>query len=110
MLSKSNKIFNKLLSSKRKSHIINILESFDKEHLELGRNIPLDLHVRKYYLNNRDLSTIDRDFIVDQVYSLIKYKGLLDFLSKPHLNWHTRMDAMYDSDFEKQQYNENLPA
>jgi hypothetical protein len=110
MLSKANKIFNKLLTSKRRSHIIKILEQFDTEHMKLGRNIPLDLHIRKYYLQNRTVTVPDREFINNQVYNLIRYKGLLDFLSKPPLNWHSRLEAIYDPDFELQLENQNLPA
>ena len=52
LLSRGNKMFNKVMTNKRKNHIINILEGFDHDHLEYGSNIPLDLHLRKYYLNN----------------------------------------------------------
>lgn len=109
LLSKTNKIFNKLMSTYRRGHIINILETFDQEHLEYGRNVPLDLHLRKYYLSNRSIITTDRDFINDQVYNLIRYKGLLDFLTKSPLNWSSRFERIYEPDFEKQLDNANLP-
>ena len=109
MLTRANRIFNKLMSGYRRGHIINLLESFDNEHLEFGRNVPLDMHLRKYYLNNRQVSNIDREFINDQVYNLIRYKGLLDFLTKSTLNWSNRFESLYHPDFEKQINNPNLP-
>ena len=109
MLSRGNKIFNKLLTNKRKTQIIKILETFDQEHMQMGRNIPLDLNIRKYYLTNRSVTVPDREFINDQVYNLIRYRGLLDFLTKPPLNWHSRLDALYEPNFTNQFENENLP-
>ncbi len=109
MLTRSNKIFNKLMSSYRRGHVINLLEQFDREHLEFGRNIALDMHIRKYYLDNRSISSIDREFINDQVYNLIRYKGLLDFITKSALNWSNRFERIYEPDFEQQINNPNLP-
>ncbi len=109
LLSKSHKLFNKIMSNKRKNHIIEILEGLDHDHLEYGSNIPLDLHLRKYYLNNKEVASVDREFINDQVYNLMRYRGLLDFLAKTPLNWHSRWETFYDPGFEKQIYNENLP-
>jgi len=109
LLSKANKIFNKLMTNKRKNHIISILEDLDHEHLEFGRNIPLDLHIRKYYLQNKEVTPPGREFINDQVYNLVRYRGLLDFLSKPPLNWHSRVETMYEPKFQEQMDNPNLP-
>ena len=109
LLSKANKIFNKLMSNNRRSHILGILETMDQEHLEFGRNIPLDLHMRKYYLKNREISSVDREFINDQVYNLMRYKGLLDFLTRHPLNWRSRFETFYEPEFERQLENKNLP-
>lgn len=109
LLSKSNKLFNKLMSHSRKNHIINLLESFDTEHLQFGRNIPLDMFIRKYYLQHKEVNNIDRDFINDNVYNLIRYKGLLDVLAKGKTNWYNRFEAFYNEDFESQRDNLNLP-
>jgi hypothetical protein len=109
LLSRANKIFNKIMTNNRKGHILKILETYDQEHYEYGRNIPIDYQVRKYYLQNKQVASIDREFINDQVYSMIKYKGLLDFLTPSPLNWRSRFETMYDSDFEKQLDNKNLP-
>lgn len=109
LLSRTERIFNKVMTTYRRGHIINILETFDQEHLEYGKNVPLDMHIRKYYLSNRQVSNIDREFINDQVYNLIRYKGLLDFLTRKPLNWHSRFDRLYEPDFTKQMDNVNLP-
>lgn len=71
LINKTTKQFKSIMSNHRRSHIIKLLETFDHEHLELGRNVPLDMHTRKYFLFNKDVSNIDREFICDQVYNLI---------------------------------------
>jgi hypothetical protein len=109
LLSRANKIFHKIMTNNRKSHILKILETYDQEHYEFGRNVQIDFHIRKYYLHNKQLSSIDREFINDQVYTMVKYKGLLDFLSQSPLNWRSRFETMYDGDFENQIENKNLP-
>ena len=109
-ISKGNAMFNKMMSNSRKGHIIRILEKFDNEHYEFGRNIPLDMLIRKYYLHNRTVSQTDRDFINDQVYNLMRNKGLLDFLTKSKLNWQSRFETFYDRNFERQLDNVNIPS
>lgn len=109
LLSRTNKLFNKLMSNHRKGHIIRILDSFDKENANIGINVPIDLHVRKYFLKNREVVSIDREFINNQVCSLIRYRGLLDFLTRPPLNWMNKFDIFYSENFEKQLKNVNLP-
>jgi len=104
------RLFNKIMSNDRKGHILRILDSFDREHIDIGNNIPLDLHLRKYFLKFKFVKSSDREFISDQVYKLIRYKGLIDFLTKPPLNWFSRFDTFYNSRFELQKKNVNLPA
>lgn len=107
---KGTRLFNKIMSTDRKGHILRILDSFDREHIEIGNNIPLDLHLRKYFLKFKFVKSSDREFISDQVYNLIRYKGLVDFLTKPPLNWFSRFDTYYNSNFELQKKNVNIPA
>ncbi len=109
-LKKGNRIFNKIMSTDRKGHILRILDSFDREHVEIGKNIPLDLHLRKYFLKFKFVKSEDREFIYDQVFNLIRFKGLIDFLTKPPLNWFSRFDIFFDSNFEIQKKNVNIPA
>ncbi len=77
LINKNTKQFKSIMSNHRRSHIIKLLETFDHEHLELGRNVPLDMHTRKYFLFNKDVSNIDREFICDQVYNLISSNLLI---------------------------------
>jgi hypothetical protein len=109
-LKKGNKLFNKIMSADRKGHIIRIMESFDREHIDYGTNIPLDMHLRKYFLKFKFIKNQDREFISNQVYNIIRYKGLIDFLTKKPLNWLGRFDTFYSQDFERQKFNVNIPV
>jgi hypothetical protein len=110
LLSKSNKIFNKIMTNYRKGHIIKILDTFDKANMDIGTNVPLDLYIRKYFLGCKTVSSSDREFIYDQVYNLIRYRGLLDFISRPPVDWEKRFEEFYSENFNKQLENVNLPS
>jgi hypothetical protein len=97
------------LSKYRQGHILKILESFDKEHAVFGNNVPIDLHLRKYFLKDKSVTNIDREYIHNQVCGIMRYRTLLDFCSKSPLNWINRMEFYYSDKFEKQLDNVNLP-
>ena len=105
----AKEINTKVLTNYRRSHIIKILETFDKEHLGYGKNVPIDLHVRKYFLSNKTVSNIDREFINSQICNLIRYKTLLDFVVREPVTWNSRLDYFFSKNFEQQMDNVNLP-
>jgi hypothetical protein len=98
-----------ILSRYRQGHMLKILETFDREHSEFGNNVPIDLHLRKYFLKNKSVTNIDREFVNNEICNMIRYRTLLDFCTKPPVTWHTRMDYFYSDNFEKQLTNVNLP-
>ena len=98
-----------ILTKYRQGHMLKILESFDREHAEFGNNIPIDLHLRKYFLKNKSVTNIDREFINNEINNLIRYRTLLDFCTKAPLSWLGRMDYFYSESFPKQLENVNLP-
>jgi hypothetical protein len=98
-----------LLTKYRQGHMLKILDSFDKEHTEFGNNIPIDLHLRKYFLKNKSVTNIDREFVYNEVCHIIRYRTLLDFCTKAPISWPSRMDFFYSESFSKQLNNVNLP-
>jgi hypothetical protein len=98
-----------VLTKYRQNHMIRILETLDKEHSEFGNNIPIDLHLRKYFLKNKSVTNIDREFIFNEVCNVIRYRTLLDFCTKGPLTWLNRIEYFYSPQFEKQTDNVNLP-
>jgi len=98
------------LNQLRRKHIIEILENFERENvLNPEKNLPLDLFIRYYFLDNKIISPPDRAKIVDYVYSLTSYKLYLSAISKQPLNWNKRLDAFMSPRFEENFYNGQIP-
>lgn len=72
----------------RLQHLLAILEGFDKQTL------PLDLHVMDYCRAHHALGSKDRKVIVDMVYSLIRWRALLDYLLKDKTSWKDRIELL----------------
>jgi 16S rRNA (cytosine967-C5)-methyltransferase len=68
----------------REFHLVSLLEGFEKTTL------PLDLFVSIYFKEHKALGSKDRAQISDQVFALIRYKGLLDALAS-NQNWVDRL-------------------
>ena len=60
-------------------------------HFERG-NRPLDLELRNYFQAHKSLGSKDRRYLGDTIYSLIRWKGLLDFLGAS--SWVDRIDLL----------------
>jgi hypothetical protein len=85
----------------RKGHVLNILNKFDEEHINNpGRNIPLDLYLRYYFLNiKKEVDSLDREAIVDYVYYLMIYKGYLNAICKKPMTWESRLNSLKSEEF-----------
>lgn len=100
----------KPLNSDRRQHVVSILEEFEKKHLlEPERNIPLDLFMRFYFLDNKHVFASDRAQIVDYVYSLTSYKLYLSAICKRPINWSKRLEAFNGPAFEQNFTNGDIP-
>ena len=76
LLNKSNMNFTKLMTNHRKTHIIDILNTYDTEHYQFGRNIPLDFYIKKYFLKHKYIKVQDREFIYEEVYNLMSITNI----------------------------------
>lgn len=98
------------LNNERRGHVISILENFEKKHLlEPERNIPLDLFLRFYFLDNKHVEASDRSQIVDYVYSLTAWKLYLSTISARPINWAQRLQAFTSPKFEENILNGEIP-
>src|SRR5689334_20828427 len=68
----------------RKYHLLQILSSFELQKL------PLDLFLRFYFKKHTAVGSKDRKQICEQVYTLIRWRALLDYVAKPPLTWESR--------------------
>jgi hypothetical protein len=93
-----------LLTASRQSYVLQILNQFDQEHINTpGRNIPLDLYLRYFFLNLKSQShavdSLDREAIVDYVYHLLIWKGYLNAICRKPMTWEARLRAFQSPDF-----------
>lgn len=71
----------------RNYHILCILESYDKQEL------PLDLFLKDYFKARKAVGSKDRPFISDAVYTMVRWRGLLDYLCGSNPDWAKRLDV-----------------
>ena len=98
------------VNTKRLTHILKILNDFDAEHLNNPtRNIPLDLWLRYYFLQNKAVQAIDREAIADYVYTLMRWKEFLNVICKKPQTWELRMRAFGRPEFLELLHKESVP-
>lgn len=69
-------------NSFRETHLLYLLQSFEDS------NLPLRLHVRKYFLNNKNLGSNDRRVITDSAYHILRWKNFFCYFCKYNrANW-----------------------
>ena len=90
-----------LMNATRKNNIISILSEYDEEHMEFGKNLSLDLFLKKYFIKHKSISLVDRSFIYDQVFNLMRNKLFLDVIcsKKSKSSWVNRFESYYDKTF-----------
>lgn len=69
----------------RRNHILNLLNSYEEQHL------PLDLFISLYFRKHKALGSKDRAFVADTIYGMVRWKGLLDHLCTSAVNWDRRL-------------------
>ncbi|EKE20958.1 MAG: hypothetical protein ACD_7C00415G0003, partial [uncultured bacterium] len=90
-------------TSFRQYHLLQILKEFT------DNNIPLDIFLRNYFKKNKSAGSKDRKEICENLYKLIKWKGLLDFLCDCPVTWEKRISKLIDFDFNKYLFDESIP-
>ena len=58
----------------RHTHLIQLLDGYDRQHA------PIDFYLSSYFREHKALGSKDRAYISEEVYRLIRWKGLLDYL------------------------------
>ena len=71
----------------REYHLLRILNLFEVQKL------PLDVFLRKYFRAHSSIGSKDRKEISESIYSMIRWRGLLDHMAEKPLSWETRFKA-----------------
>eukprot|EP00386_Alphamonas_edax_P006572 GDKI01021246.1.p1 GENE.GDKI01021246.1~~GDKI01021246.1.p1 ORF type:complete len:382 (-),score=68.63 GDKI01021246.1:28-1173(-) len=79
----------------RVRHLENCLKHF--EEVTTFKQ-PLDLFLKRYFQAHKAIASQDRAFIVENVYDLVRWKGLLDYVTPPPANWSNRLRTFFISD------------
>lgn len=87
----------------REFHLFNILHQSEAEGL------PLDRYLSDYFRNNKALGSKDRAYIAETIYGMVRWKGLLDYLSSKPVSWEKRLEIYSTIDPLKHQKNESIP-
>ena len=70
----------------------------------------MDLYLRFYFLKiKKEVDSLDREAIVEFVYTLMSYKGYLNAICRKPMTWESRLDILDSDEFYKQVDNEALP-
>jgi 16S rRNA (cytosine967-C5)-methyltransferase len=76
----------------RLHHLFNLLDAYSEQ------NSPLDLYISQYFRDNKAIGSKDRAFISENAYALVRWQGLLDYLS-PSSNWEKRYETFLNLDW-----------
>lgn len=88
----------------REHHLLALLEAYSKQTL------PLDLFISHYFRDHKALGSKDRGFIAESIYTLVRWQGLLDYLTgSSSTNWEKRYQKYLTTDFDQIMKKEDIP-
>lgn len=67
-------------------HLLIAINEFENQTL------PLDSFLSDYFRSHKAVGAKDRKFIAETIYGMIRWKGLLDYLSGSEITWEKRLD------------------
>ncbi len=86
----------------RQNHLLLLLEGYELQ------KAPIDFYVSCYFRNNKALGSKDRAYISEEVYRLIRWRGLCDyFLEKP--DWKNRIHWLQMGDPKRFFEDDSIP-
>ncbi len=88
----------------REHHLFTLLEEYENESL------PLDFSISRYFRTHKALGSKDRAEIADTIYTLVRWKGLLDHLCEGTPSWEKRFEAYHSFKPESFQTDQSIPA
>jgi 16S rRNA (cytosine967-C5)-methyltransferase len=86
----------------RDHHLLALLQVYDEKKL------PLDLTISQYFKDHKALGSKDRALIAETLYTLLRWKGLIDFFIEDP-NWEKRLYTLKNLDIKKESQNPLIP-
>jgi 16S rRNA (cytosine967-C5)-methyltransferase len=90
-------------TSFRNHHLLSILNEFTI------KDIPLDVFLRNYFKKNKSIGSKDRKEICENLYKLIRFRGLIDYLCSDPITWEKRIQKLINLDYNKYFLDESIP-
>lgn len=87
----------------RTFHLLQILQEFDNSHL------PLDVFLSKYFRSHKSVGSKDRKEICENLYKLIRWKGLIDHYCEKPITWEKRLNSLNTFAIEKALKDPSIP-
>lgn len=72
----------------REHHLFTILSEYENQLL------PLDRFLKEYFRFHKAIGSKDRKVLCENIYSLVRWKGLLDYLCDQPISWETRYQKL----------------
>lgn len=94
-------LMNKSISF-REHHLLALLKGYSTQIL------PLDLFISHYFRKHSALGSKDRAFIAENIYALIRWQGLFDYLA-PSASWEDRLATFQKINLVEIQQREDIP-
>lgn len=90
----------------RTTHLLTILDGYDHQ------TAPIDFYLSNYFREHKALGSKDRAYISEEVYRLIRWKGLLDYLLQKEgksLTWFERLNCLTAQDPRSYLQDKSIP-
>ncbi|NGX39648.1 MAG: Ribosomal RNA small subunit methyltransferase B [Chlamydiae bacterium] len=87
----------------REYHILRALNAYD------FHNAPLDVHLSKYFRENRAIGSKDRKEIGEAIYAMIRWLALIDHFCEEQRDWESRYHAYRKLSIKKCLTNSSIP-
>ncbi|HEV3269057.1 MAG TPA: RsmB/NOP family class I SAM-dependent RNA methyltransferase [Candidatus Rhabdochlamydia sp.] len=72
----------------REHHLFTILSEYENQAL------PLDRFLKEYFHFHKAIGSKDRKILCENIYSIVRWKGLLDYLCDKPISWETRYQKL----------------
>jgi len=87
----------------RNYHVLQILEGYENQ------SYPLDLFISHYFRNNKSLGSKDRGAIAELIYSMVRWQGLIDYLTEKPITWEKRFETYTSVTLKNYMEDETIP-
>ncbi len=87
----------------RDHHILEMLYGYEDQ------GMPLDFFISQYFRAHKSIGSKDRAFIAENIYRMIRWQGLLDYLCPKPAFWEKKWELLAQFDPKKYLEDDNIP-